>query len=129
MNKVIIMGRLTRDAEVRYSQGEKQMAIARFSMAVDRRIKRDGEQNADFISCVAFQKLGEFFEKFGRKGTKLLWRAGFRPVRIQTETARRFTRQMWLWNLQNLQSARQILLVRELKKILRHRFRRLIRNL
>lgn len=72
MNKVIIMGRLTRDAEVRYSQGEKQMAIARFSMAVDRRIKRDGEQNADFISCVAFQKLGEFFEKFGRKGTKFV---------------------------------------------------------
>lgn len=70
MNKVILMGRLTRDAEIRYSQGENSTCIARFSLAVDRRFKRDGEQTADFISCVAFGKNGEFFEKYGRKGTK-----------------------------------------------------------
>lgn len=70
MNKVILMGRLTRDAEIRYSQGENSTCIARFSLAVDRRFKRDGEQTADFISCVAFGKNGEFFERYGHKGTK-----------------------------------------------------------
>ena len=60
MNKVILMGRLTRDAEVRYSQGENSTAIARFSLAVDRRFRRDGdEQTADFINCVAFGRQGE----------------------------------------------------------------------
>ena len=73
MNKVILMGRLTRDAEVRYSQGDASTAVARFSLAVDRRFKRDGDdQTADFINCVAFGRTGEFFEKFGRKGTKFL---------------------------------------------------------
>ena len=73
MNKVILMGRLTRDAEVRYSQGDASTAVARFSLAVDRRFKRDGdEQTADFISCVAFGRTGEFMERFGRKGTKFL---------------------------------------------------------
>ena len=73
MNRVILMGRLTRDAEVRYSQGANQTAIARFTLAVDRRFKRDGdEQTADFISCVAFNKTAEFIERFGRKGTKFV---------------------------------------------------------
>ena len=73
MNKVILMGRLTRDAEVRYSQGDNSLAIARFSLAVDRRYKKDGEdQTADFISCVAFGKTAEFFERFGKKGTKFV---------------------------------------------------------
>ena len=73
MNKVILMGRLTRDAEVRYSQGDASTAVARFSLAVDRRFKRDGdEQTADFINCVAFGRTGEFMERFGRKGTKFL---------------------------------------------------------
>ena len=73
MNKVILMGRLTRDAEVRYSQGDASTAVARFSLAVDRRFKREGdEQTADFINCVAFGRTGEFFERFGRKGTKFL---------------------------------------------------------
>lgn len=73
MNKVILTGRLTRDAEVRYSQGESSSAVARFSLAVDRRFKRDGDdQTADFINCVAFGKTGEFFERFGKKGTKFL---------------------------------------------------------
>ena len=72
MNKVILMGRLTRDPEVRYSQGEQATAIARYSLAVDRRFKRDGDQTADFIGCVAFGKLGEFAEKYLRKGTKVV---------------------------------------------------------
>lgn len=72
MNKVILMGRLTRDAEIRYSQGENSMAIARFSLAVDRRFRKDGEQGADFINCIAFGKTAEFYEKFGRKGTKFV---------------------------------------------------------
>lgn len=73
MNKVILMGRITRDAEIRYTQGEKSTAIARFSLAVDRHFKKDNdEQNTDFISCIAFGKIAEFLEKFGRKGTKFV---------------------------------------------------------
>ncbi len=73
MNKVILMGRLTRDAEVRYSQGDNSSAVARFSLAVDRRFARQGdEQNADFINCVAFGRTAEFLERFGRKGTKFV---------------------------------------------------------
>ena len=59
MNKVVLMGRLTRDPEVRYSQGENALAIARYTLAVDRRFKRDGEQTADFINCVVFGKSAE----------------------------------------------------------------------
>lgn len=73
MNKVILMGRLTRDPEVRYSSGDSATAIARYSLAVDRRFKRNNdEQTADFINCVAFGKSGEFAEKYFRKGTKVL---------------------------------------------------------
>ena len=72
MNKVILMGRLTRDPEVRYTQSDNASAVARFSLAIDRRFKKDGEQTADFISCVAFGKTGEFIEKYGRKGTKFV---------------------------------------------------------
>jgi len=74
MNKVILMGRLTRDPEVRYSQGESPMAIARYSLAVDRRFNRNSQdgQTADFINCVAFGRNGEFAEKYLRKGTKIL---------------------------------------------------------
>lgn len=71
MNKVILMGRLTRDPEVRYSQGENSLAIARFTLAVDRRFKRQGEQDADFISCVSFGKTAEFAEKYLKQGTKI----------------------------------------------------------
>ena len=72
MNKVILMGRLTKDPDVRYSQVENATAIARYSIAVDRRFKKEGEQTADFIGCVAFGKLGEFAEKYLRKGTKVV---------------------------------------------------------
>lgn len=71
MNKVILMGRLTRDPEVRYTQGDKPMAIARYTLAVDRRFKREGDQSADFIPCVVFGKGGEFAEKYLKKGTKV----------------------------------------------------------
>lgn len=72
MNKVILLGRLTRDPEVRYSQGENATAIARYTLAVDRRYKKDAdEQSADFIGCVAFGHNGEFAEKYLRKGTKI----------------------------------------------------------
>lgn len=72
MNKTILCGRLTRDPEIRYSQGENAMAIARGSIAVDRRFKKDGEQTADFINLVAFGKTAEFFEKYIKKGTKII---------------------------------------------------------
>ena len=72
MNKIILMGRLTKDHEVRYSQGEKPMAIARYTLAVERKFKRDGEPNADFINCIAFGKNGEFAEKYLHKGIKIL---------------------------------------------------------
>ena len=72
MNKVILMGRLTRDPDVRFTSGDNAMAIARYTLAVDRRFKRDGdEQTADFISCVAFGKAGEFAEKWFKQGTKV----------------------------------------------------------
>lgn len=71
MNKVILIGRLCADPEVRYSQGENPSAIARYRLAIDRRFQRDGEANADFIPCVAFGKNGEFAEKYLRKGTKI----------------------------------------------------------
>lgn len=71
MNKCVLIGRLTRDPEVRYTQGDNTMAIARYSLAVDRRFKRDGEPEADFINCVAFGKAGEFAEKYLKKGTKI----------------------------------------------------------
>ena len=71
MNRVILLGRLTRDPDIRYSQNDSQLAIARFTIAVDRRFKRDGEQNADFISCVAFGKTAEFFQNYMKQGTKV----------------------------------------------------------
>ncbi len=80
MNKVILMGRLTRDPDIRYSQGEKATAVARFSIAVERRFKQDGQPTADFINCLAFGKRAEFLEKYCRKGTKLVvegsWQTG-----------------------------------------------------
>ena len=71
MNKVILMGRLTRDPDVRYISGENATAVARYSLAVDRRFKRDGEQTADFINCVVFGKGAEFAEKYLKQGTKI----------------------------------------------------------
>lgn len=73
MNKAILMGRLTRDPEVRYSQSDSSMAIARFSLAVDRRFKKQGDEvTADFFNCTAFGKQAEFVEKYLKKGTKIV---------------------------------------------------------
>lgn len=77
MNKVILMGRLTRDPDVRYTQGERSIAIARYTLAVDRRGARskDGgqdQQTADFINCVAFDKAAEFAEKYFHQGMRIL---------------------------------------------------------
>ena len=73
MNKVILMGRLTRDPEIKYSQGNEPMAIARYTLAVDRRRKsQDDAQAADFLPCVAFGKAGEFAEKYFRQGMRVL---------------------------------------------------------
>lgn len=73
MNKVILMGRLTRDPEIRYSQGESATCVARFTLAVDRRFKKQGDdQTADFINCVAFGRTAEFAEKYLHQGTKVV---------------------------------------------------------
>ena len=71
MNKVIEIGRLVREPEIRYSQGEKQIAVARFSLAVNRRFANDGETNADFLNCTAFGKTAEFVEKYFRQGSRM----------------------------------------------------------
>ena len=71
MNIVVLMGRLTRDPEVRYTTGENQTAIARYTLAVDRRFRREGEQNADFISCVAFGRSAEFAQKYFHQGMRI----------------------------------------------------------
>ena len=71
MNKVILMGRLTRDPEVRYSAGENALAIARYTLAVDRRFRRDGEASADFIQCVSFGRTAEFAEKYFHQGMRV----------------------------------------------------------
>ena len=71
MNKVILMGRLTRDPEVRYSQGANSLAIARYTLAVDRRFRREGEASADFINCVAFGKQAEHAERYYRQGLRV----------------------------------------------------------
>ena len=72
MNKVILMGRLTRDPSIRYTQGENNTCVARYTLAVDRKYKREGEQAADFINCVAFGKTAEFTEKYLKQGTKIV---------------------------------------------------------
>ena len=73
MNKAILMGRLTRDSEIRYSQGDNSMAIAKFSLAVDRKFKKQGDEvTADFFNCTAFGKQAEFVEKYLKKGTTVV---------------------------------------------------------
>lgn len=97
MNKVILMGRLTRDAEVRYSQGESSSAIARFTLAVDRRFRRNNEdQTADFISCVAFSKTAEFWRDLAAREPSSFSKVISRQAVIQTRMDSAFTPQM-LW--------------------------------
>lgn len=91
MNKVILMGRLTRDPEVRYSQGAEPLAIARYSLAVNRRFKRDGEPDADFINIVAFGKNGEFAEKFFQKGQQVVVVGNLRTGSYEKDGVKRYT--------------------------------------
>ena len=86
MNKVILLGRLARDPEVRYSQGAEPFCIARFTVAVNRRFKKEGEQDADFISCVAFRRVGEFVERYLKKGMQISL-CGSLSVREYTDNA------------------------------------------
>ena len=72
MNKVILMGRLTRDPDIRYSQGEKATAVARYTLAVNRSFKREGDPDADFINCVAFGRAAEFAERYFRQGIRIV---------------------------------------------------------
>lgn len=80
MNKVTLIGRVVRDAEIRYSQGASSTCIARYTLAVDRKFKQEGQPTADFINCIAFGKLGEFAEKYLHQGTKIIvegrWQTG-----------------------------------------------------
>ena len=104
MNKVILMGRLTRDAEIRYAQGDNSLAIARFSLAVDRRYSKNAEeQSTDFINCVAFGKIAEL----AVKEQNLLLRAESRPAAIHTRTDRRYTPLTSWLRMQSLQSLNQ----------------------
>lgn len=72
MNKVVLMGRLTRNPDIRYSQGERSTCVARYTLAVNRRFRREGDPDADFINCVAFGRQGEFAEKYLKQGTKIV---------------------------------------------------------
>ena len=109
MNKVILMGRLTRDPEVRYSAGENATAVARYTLAVDRRFgRRDGESNADFIGCVAFGRSAEFAEKYFRQGLKVVVTEGFRQAAIPTERDRRYTPRTWWWRIRSSRRARRL---------------------
>ena len=97
MNKVILMGRLTRDPNVRYTQqnsSQESMCVARYTLAVDRRGARDGQQSADFISCVAFAKTANLQRSISNREQKSLLRAGFRRVHTPTETVKRYIRPM-----------------------------------
>ena len=89
MNKAILVGRLTRDPEVRYSQGENATAVARYTVAVDRRFKRDGEPTADFIPCVVFGRSAEFAEKYFRQGMRVSISGRSYPDRKLHEQRRR----------------------------------------
>ena len=86
MNKAVLVGRLTRDPEVRYSQGENATAVARYTVAVDRRFKRDGEPTADFIPCVVFGRSAEFAERYFRQECGCLFPAVSRPEATRTKT-------------------------------------------
>ena len=72
MNKVILMGRLTRDPEMRVSQGDNSLNIAKFSLAVDRRFQKNGEKETDFFNCTAFGKQADFVDRYLKQGTKIL---------------------------------------------------------
>ena len=110
MNKVILMGRLTRDPEIRYGGQDNQMAIARFSLAVDRRFKRAGDSaNADFSNCTAFGKQAEFVERYLKQGTKILLSGRVQNDNYTIKKDRRYTVYRLLPRNWNSQRARTLL--------------------
>ena len=125
MNKVILMGRLTRDPEVRYStSGDGQLAV-RYTLAVDRRFKRDGEQSADFIRCVAFGRSGEFAEKYFHQGTKIVAEGRIQTGSYQDKDGKTvYTTEVVVEN-QNLLRVRQHLIMQDSRhsSLLQHQHR------
>ena len=105
MNKVILMGRLARDPEVRYTTGQDTLAIARFTLAVDRRMKREDQINADFISCVSFGRQAEFAEKYFHQGLKLPLPDTSRQEATKTAKDKRFIQRKWSLKNRNLPRA------------------------
>ena len=106
MNKVILMGRLTRDPEVRYSAGENALAIARYTLAVDRRFRRDGEASADFIQCVSFGRTAEFAEKYFRQGLKIAVTGRIQTGSYTNRDGQKVYTQRLLWKIRSLLRAR-----------------------
>ena len=124
MNRVILIGRLTKDPDVRYTSNQDATAVARYTLACDRAYKKKGEQTADFINCVSFGKNAEFAEKYLKKGMKIAiegrWQTGnvldlganltrisiSRPEITKTGTETRFTQTIALWSVRNLQRTR-----------------------
>ena len=94
MNKVILIGRLTKDPEVRYTQGQETMAVARYTLAVDRNRKQDNGQNADFINCISFKKMQSLLRNFCTKEQRLLLLDAFRQAATQIRMDRRCTQRM-----------------------------------
>lgn len=94
MNKVILIGRLTKDPEVRYTQGQETMAVARYTLAVDRNRKQDNGQNADFVNCISFKKMQSLLRNFCTKEQRLLLLDASRQVATQIRMDRRCTQQM-----------------------------------
>jgi single-strand DNA-binding protein len=94
MNKTILMGRLARDPEIRYSAGAERKAVANFVLAVDRKYKKDGEKTADFIPCTAFGKSAEFVEKYLRKGIKIALEG-----HLNTDSYEKDGKTIYTWNI------------------------------
>lgn len=107
MNKIILMGNLTRDPEIRYTQGENALAIARFSLAINRRFAKQGDTEVDYFNCTAFGKQAEFIEKYFRKGSRMLVSAAFRMTTTRIKTEKRFTVYRLSLKKSNLQSEKE----------------------
>lgn len=110
MNSVVLMGRLTRDPEVRYSQGERPNCIARYTLAVDRRYRSQNsdQPTADYISCLAFGKFAEIAEKYFKQGTKITIRGRIQTGSYTNRDGQKYTQPMSLSKIRNLQKAKHL---------------------
>jgi single-strand DNA-binding protein len=107
MNKVILVGRICRDIEVRYSQGDKPTAVARFSVAVDRKFKTDGQPEADFPSCIAFGKTAEFLEKYFSKGMKIVVEGRLTTGSYEKDGVKHYTTDVTVENVEFAEGKRE----------------------